>query len=816
MLANHFKLALRNLNKHRTSSVINLLGFTLGLTACIVIYLVGSYELSFDTFHPDSERIFRVVGQGKFGKEEEYHPLGFTPRAMPAAVREEIPGLEKIVNFHNVEMPVTISNDGAEPVRFERRNFGADHAQIIATDPEYFDIFQYKWLAGNPRTALSQPFQVVLTERKAQLYFGVLPPDRMLGKEITYGNDIHATVSGIVKEWNENTDFTFTDFISGSTVRASSLKNEINLDEWNDVWSASQLFVKLAPGTSPEQINQQLRTFSKAHFGPEHGTGDFRFVPALQPLSNLHFNDDFKDNYSRHAHLPTLYGLMGIAGFILLIATFNFINLSTARSAQRGREMGMRKVLGSSRKNLVLQFLGETLLLTAFATVVSLMLIPQVLNAVKSYLPDDIPDSIVRPDVLVFALTATLLAALLAGLYPAWVMSSYRPAQALKGPNAIKGNQKGTLRKTLIVFQFTFSLVFIIATLVISRQLDFIRYKDLGFKTDAIVLVDTEQDDKSSVLAQKIRQLAGVDDVTMQWFAPMGENYMLTRMKYRNGGVEKELDVSAKAGDDHFIPLYGLRLVAGRNYIGGDTLRELVINQAFAKEMGFPTAQDAVGKLVEFNGTQYPVSGVVADFHEQSLHASIKPAFIAHLSGMSKNLGIKLHTRGQEMAHVQETLDNIRAQWAAVYPGKKFNYTFLDESIASVYEKERKTARIVRAATAIAILISCMGLFGLITFMAEQRSKEIGVRKVLGASVLSVVSLLSADFLKLIFIAFVVASPIAWYLMQQWLSDYAYRIHIEWWMFAASGLAAVAIALLTIGFQSVRAALANPVSALKE
>lgn len=814
MLANHLKLAIRNLNKHKTSSLINLLGFTLGVTACMVIYLVSSFELGFDTFHPDSERIFRVVGQSKFGKQEDFHPLGFGPRAMPAAVREEISGLESVASFHNIDRPVTIPNGAAEPVRFERRDFGTERAQIIAADPQYFEIFRYEWLAGNPRTALSEPFQVVLTEKKARLYFGVLPPNEMLGKHIIYGDDIHATVSGIVQEWEHNTDFTFTDFLSSSTIRASSLKNEINLDEWNDVWSASQVFVKLAPDVSPEQIKTKFTAFSQAHFGPERGTGDFIYLPALQPLSDLHFNAVYQDNYARHAHLPTLYGLMGVAGLILLIAAFNFINLSTAQSAQRGRKMGMRKVLGSSRKSLIFQFMGETLLLTAFAVGISFLMVPQALIAVKNFIPEDVTFSGFRPDVLIFAAGVTLVTTVLAGFYPAWVMSSYRPAMTLKGPNALKGNQKGALRKTLIVFQFTFSLVFIIATLIIGRQLDFIRHKDLGFKTDAIVLVNTERDDKSAVLAQKIRQLSGVEDVTMQWFAPMGENYMVTKMKYRNGNSETELEVSAKVGDDHFIPLYGLQLIAGRNYLPGDTLRELVVNQTFTKAMGLSNPQEAVGKMLEFNGANYPISGVVADFHEQSLHASIKPAFIAHLK-MAKNLGIKLHTRGKVAGEVQETLESIRAQWAAVYPGKKFDYVFLDESIAKVYKKERNMAKIVRSATALAILISCMGLFGLIAFMAEQRSKEIGIRKVLGASVLSVVGLLSKDFLKLILLALLVASPIAWYLMRIWLSNFAYRIDIEWWMFAASDIAAIIIALLTIGFQSIRAALANPVESLR-
>ncbi len=818
MLANHFKLAVRNLNKNKTSSLINLLGFTLGVTACLVIYVITSFELNFDTFHPDRERIYRVVGQSKFSKAAEFGPIGFAPRAVPKALREEVTGLETVASFHNVEMPVTIpngANGATEPRHFERRNMGNDHAQIVAVEPQYFDIFQYEWLAGNRQVSLNVPNQVVLTEKRARLYFGDLPLSEIMGKEVVYEDSIRTTVSGIVRDWTQNSDFSFTDFISHSTINASSLKQQINLEEWNDVWSASQAFVKLPPGVKHEQVDTQLAAFSQKHFGPDHGTGDFLFIPALQPLSDVHFNADYRDNFSRQAHLPTLYGLMGIAGFILLIAAFNFINLATAQSVKRGREMGMRKVLGSSRKSLIAQFMGETLILTLLAVGFSLIAAPQVLDLIKSFIPEDLTFSVLRPDLFLFLGCMTLLTTLLAGFYPAWVMSSYKPVITLKGPNALIGNQKGSLRKSLIVFQFTFSLVFIIGTIIIGRQLDFIRDKDLGFSSDAVLLLDTRQDEKSAVLAQKLRQLSDVDRVTMQCFAPMDNNYMLTKMIYKGGPSELELEVSAKIGDEQFIPFYELHLLAGRNYLPGDSVRELVINRSFVKALGLQQPENAVGQLLEFNGKNYAIAGVVADFHEQSLHGSIKPTFITHFPDMSKNLGIKLRTRNNQISNLQTTLQSIEAQWASVFPDRKFEYSFLDESIAKVYASDRRTAQVVQGATAVAILISCMGLFGLITFMAEQRSKEIGVRKVLGASVASVVGLLSKEFLSLVLIALVIASPIAWFFMHKWLSNFAYRIDIQWWMFALAGLGAMVIAFLTVGFQSVRAALANPVDSLR-
>lgn len=816
MIYNYVKLALRNLYKHKVSTLINLSGLTLGVTACLAIYVVTHFELSFDTFHPEAARIYRLVGQSKFNKSDTFKPLGFVPRAVPQAVRAEVAGLETVAAFHNLESDVTVPGGNNEPRRFERRNMDADHAQIILAGPSYFDIFRYEWLAGNPQSALKEPYSVVLTEKKARLYFGDLPLDAIMGRELVYRGHIRATVTGIVRDWTQNTDFTFTDFLSESTIGVSALKREINLNEWTDVWSASQCFVKLARGVAPAQVNAQLAEFAQKHFGSAAGTGDFLFVPSLQPLSDLHFNEDYRDNYSRKAHLPTLYGLMGVAIFILLIAAVNFINLATAQAAQRAQEIGMRKVLGGSRGSLMLQFLGETLVLTTLAAGVSLLLAPAVLTEFRTFIPEGVEFFAFRPDLLLFLGAVVACCTLLSGLYPARIISAYRPAQTLKGQNALKGNQKGYLRKGLIVFQFAFSLVFIIGAIVIGRQLRFIRDKDLGFSSDAVVLIGTPHDDKSKVLAEQIRGLSGVDRVAMEWFPPLGDGLMLTRMTYKSGRApDLEMDVSAKVGDENFIPLYGLRLLAGRNYLPGDSLREIVINQRFAKALGFEQAADAVGQRVAFSGREYAVSGVVADFHEQSLHTAIQPVFIGNMPELAKDLAVKLNTRGKGLNEMQATLARIGQAWDSVYPGKRLECTFLDASIAKLYEKEQKTAQLVNAATAIAILISCMGLFGLVTFMAEQRAKEIGVRKVLGASVASVVALLSRDFLTLVLVALAIASPVAYWLTNRWLAGFAYRIDVQWWMFAVAGGAAMSIALLTVGFQSVKAALANPVKSLR-
>lgn len=814
MLQNQFKIAWRNLWNHKATAAINLLGLTLGISACLVLGVVIHFELSFDRFHPDQERIYRVVGQAKFGKEGAFNPIGFVPRAVPAALREEIQDLEVVATFHNMESAVLVPQAGRDPKNFPSRNMDKDPAQIVLAEQEYFDIFSYEWLAGDPNAALSEPYRVVLTEPKARMYFGEGDLKSFLGRELVYRDSIRATLSGVIKPWAQHTDLGFTDFVSAASIRASFLKQEINLDEWTDIWSASQVFVKRSKASDEAKLGTQLKTFSQRHFGPKAGTGDFVVNLQLQPISDLHFNRAYMDNYSRKAHLPTLYGLTGVALFILIIAAINFINLSTAQATRRSREVGMRKVLGSSRSSLIGQFMSETLILTSLSMVVALLVANPILQSLRSFIPAGVHFTLFNPTVMLYLLGITLLTVFLAGFYPAVILSAYRPALVLKGATALAGSSRSYLRKGLIVFQFTVSLVFIIGTLMVGRQLNFMRNKDLGFSADQVIMINTKHDDKSLVLAEKVRQIAGVKQVAMQWSAPLSEWYSLTNLKYKRE-AEKEVEVSGKMGDANFIPLYQLKLVAGRNYRPSDTLTELVINQSLVKSMGFKKDAEALGQLLNLNGRDYPVVGVVADFHENSLHAPIRPTFIAYIPSMSKNLGVKLNTAGQSMGEAKVVLDKIQKAWLAVYPDDKFEYTFLDDAIANLYRGEQKISILVNTAAAIAVLISCLGLLGLATFTAEQRTKEIGVRKVLGASISSIVLLLSRDFVLLVGIAILIGSPIAWWGLRKWLDHFAYRVQLEWWVFALAGIMAVGIALLTVSFQSLKAAIRNPVESLK-
>jgi putative ABC transport system permease protein len=807
MSGHSIRAIVRHFLRHKTSTLIHLLGLTLGLSACVAIYLIADYELGFDRFHPDGERIYRVVGRMKFSATTNEEKVGFVPYALPKSMRAEISGLAHLSAFINFETAVVVPETDKPNKVFERRNMETDPAEIVFAESEYFKIFQYEWLAGNPQTALAAPYQVVLTEKKAHKYFGDLTPDACIGKTLIYSDSLRMSVAGIVRDWQQSSDLTFRDFLSYATISSSFLKNQLNLNQWNDVWSASQAFVKLDENTTLAQVEAQFPAFTKAHT-----TGEFIFAPALQPLSGLHFDEAYMDNYSRKAHLPTLYGLMGIAAFILLLAVINFVNLSTAQAFQRAKTTGIRKVMGGSRSSLIASFLSETLLLTGAAVLLSLLIVPQVFVRFATFLPSGL---VFSPDgsTVAFLSAIGLVTTLLAGFYPAFYLSAFSPARTLRGQTLTASGEKGYLRKSLIVFQFVVSVVFILGALLINQQISFMRHKDLGFQSESVLMLNAPRgpENKLPSIYAQIQQLAGVQNTAMQLFEPMGENFGLDLVTYK-GKTEQVMEVSYKMGDEKFIPFYKMKLLAGRNLLKSAEPKELVVTESMVTAMGLQKPEEAIGQQLIWRDKPFPIVGVVADFHQQSMHEKIPPTFITTIPGTG-NIIARLNARSP--AETEATIAQIAALWAGIYPNNKMEYRFLDEGIAKFYEKERNTSRLINLATLIAILISCLGLFGLSVFEAAQRTKEIGIRKVLGATVVSITGLLAKDFLKLVAIAILIASPIAYYFMNQWLADFAYRIDIQWWMFAAAGFLAVAIAFLTVGGQAVKAALANPVKSLR-
>ena len=823
MIRNYFKIAWRNIIRHKLYTVINISGLALGICTCIVIYLVTSYDLSFDKFHPDKESIYRIVGNLQRGDGTK--DFLNSPTDDVAGFQTQIPGFEAAAGFHFYGEEVSIPDGNNPPKKFGGRIGTQDSwsASSIITGPKYFDIFAYRWLAGSPKTALNEPYKVVLSEKRARLYFGNIPLQTMIGKKVIYEDSLQVNVSGIVEDWNENTEFGYSDFISIKTATHSFLKNRIPNDDWTSLSPhRSMAFVKLAKGTTAAQINSRFAAYIKKHVKFQNPGSKLSMY--LQPIDQIHFSEtlnrgDDGDNF-RKANMPLLYALIGLALFILLIAIINFINLSTAQSMQRSREIGVRKVLGSSKTKIVYQFLAETFLVTVLSVLVSVMLVKPVLAAFSSYIPGTVTFNSLKSSTVMFLAAITLITTLLAGFYPAKVLASYLPVISLKGPGLKKGSDKIVLRKALIVFQFTFSLIFIISALVIGRQIRFMSNADKGFNTEAVITINNwnDHEGKLGIFAENVRRLPGVANAILQGASPMGFAQNIDNYKYKDK-EENSRQVLADIGNTDFIPFYGMKIIAGRNMLPGDSLNELVINETYSRALGFKRPQDAIGKMLYqqfYQGEKpYPVCGVVADYHTGSFREAIQPLVIENVPERKASVAIKLADGEKNRKSAKTTILQIEKQWKAIFPDTGFNYSFLNESINWLYEPENQTIWLVYVAMCITIFISCMGLAGLGMFTAERRTKEIGIRKVLGASVASIATMLSRDFVKLVLIAVVIASPAAWYFMNQWLQDFAYRTNIGWWIFVLSALSAIGIALAAISFQAIRAAIANPVRSLR-
>ena len=818
MLKNYVRIAWRNVLRHPTFTVINISGLTLGVCACIVIFLVCRYDFSFDNFHPNKDRIYHVGCNESMGAVDE----GNVSRVLPptaATLKKEIPGIEAAASFYNFYPTIAVPGTDNRIHSFQNTIAGTNQSSVIITGPEYFTIFNYDWLAGNPSISLQKPFSVVLSSNKARQYFGTLPFDQVIGKEVIYDDSLRVRVAGIVKDWNENTDFPFTEFISWSTIAASYLHIEYHTDMWgphkgvpsHGVWA----MIRLSKNASAAQIAPQLEPFAKRHW-----TGRPEYTPRflLQPLSDVHFDTAYSRDDIRKANLSTLYVLMGVALFILLLAVVNFINLSTAQSIQRSKEVGVRKVLGGRRVNLIFQFLTETAIISGLAILLAILLVRPILFFLRDFIPPGVVFHPFTRENLVFLLLLLFGTSILAGLYPAIAISSYSAVLSLKGAGGPRGGEKWWLRKGLIVFQFSISLIFIIGTLVIGRQIRYMLYSDLGFRVDAVLSIETNDrkavSGKLEMLKEKIRQLPGVGNVILQGDPPAGMGQWGNEITLL-GKESSKLKVDVDWANQEYIPFYGMKMITGRNILQSDSLREFVINEACMRALGFTRPDKALGQFIQTEGRVTPIVGVVADFHQRSFHDPTAPLIIGHEPEVETALGVRLSTIGKDVATMQATLAAIGKIWKETYPDKDFEYSFLDEAVASFYETEQRTSKLVRAAMLITIFISCLGLFGLVMFTAQRKTREIGIRKIIGASVTDIVTLLCKDFVVLVCIAVLVASPIAWWLMNRWLQGFAYRLPVSWWIFAVAGTTAIAIALLTVSVQAMKAAMANPVKSLR-
>jgi putative ABC transport system permease protein len=813
MLRNYLLPAWRNLIRNKIYALINLSGMAIGICACIIIYIVASYEFSFDDFHPAGNRLYRLGAriQEDMGHSFAGEAYGedIPPPAL-AACRREIPGIEAITGFYPYTAAVTVPEPGGPAAHIPSSN-------AIIADTAYFSIFRYDWLAGNPTTALLNPFSVVLTASQAVKYFGPHNPAAWLGRELIYDDSLHVHVTGILQDWRRPTDFPYTDFISSATIRNSFLKKDHQTDSWhfNPRNHMVRAVARLTENASPKQLNSTLADLSIRHTGTDSFLRSFHFTLVAQPLSDIHFNSAYDHDGIRKANRPALYALMATALFILLIAVVNVINLSTAQAAQRAKEIAVHKILGSGKTRIRMRFLLETATLTFLAAIISLLLVHPALAGLHEYLPDSLHVQLFSPATGLFTLAVAALTTLLAGWYPAGILAAMPPMIDGQHPGIRSATGKTLVRKSLIVFQFTISLVFIIAALVTSRQIRFMLDSNPGFSKDAIITLPFNDPGRMRTLASELRRIPSIADLTLQTHAPMGAAIIDVPVQYE-GRKDKQLMVSILAADEHFLPTYQMKLLAGHNIRPEDSANEFLINATYAHALGFQEPGQALGKFLTLNGQSHPIVGVVADFHTASFHQSIRPILMAHIPDMEWSMGIRLTASGHRISSITTTLAQIGAQWKKIDPDTPFDYSFLDENIAALYHQDRQLTWLIDAAMLLTIAIACTGLIGLIVFVVEKRRKEIAVRKVLGADVLNIVALLNAEIITLVTIALLIASPLAWYGTHHWLQNFAYRIPMPWWLFPLAGLAATAIASLTISLQVIRAALANPVKSLKQ
>ncbi len=816
MKRTNFSIAFRNFAKNKLFTSINIIGLSIGVCTAMVIFLIVQHDFSFDKNHPDGDRIYRVVTDFKFSGED-YSNMG-VPFPLAGSILQNTSGVESEAHYYSeweTKINIPVPGDDIGSVYKKEK-------QVLYADAGYFKLFNYTWLCGSRNEALNEPYKTVITSAKAAVFFPDIKPADIIGKTLVINDTIKTTISGVVEPLPFNSDLTGNVFVSMKTIAVTGLKENFGLDSWGNTNSSSQLYVKITDGASVQNIETQLEQLERMHRGDNVEDAANYTTWKLQPLSDIHFNNKYGVLGDYLANKTTLYGLIIVACFILLLACINFINLATAQASRRAKEIGIRKTLGSSKNQLITQFLTETLLLTCTAAILSIILGPFLLKLFKDFISPGIAfDWFNQPELVVFLISLIAIITILSGYYPAWILTKYNPTIVLKNVNngSNSKSRKGSIRKVLTVSQFIIAQVFLIATLVVSKQIHYGINKDLGFKKDAIVSIDApynffsnENDKKRFVLADKIKSIPDIEMISISGNAPLSSNTSSGEIKYMDGKKEVTTDVQFKQADDNYIKIFGLQLLAGNDLPASDTFNAMVINEAYCKVLGFKKPESAIGKNLQWSGLQLPIVGVVKDFHQQSLYTQIKPLCL--INGLNNNytLHLKLKTGA---ASFTPTINKIEKLYKEIYPEDDFKYQFFDESIAKLYKEEQHMGRLLNWAAGIAILISCLGLLGLVIYTTNQRTKEIGVRKVLGASVTQIIQQLTFDFLKLVCIAFIVAVPLSWWAANSWLDNFAYRTELSWWLFIIGGVGTLLIAFLVLSIKTYQAANANPSTALK-
>lgn len=806
---------LRRFSRQKLTTTLHIVGLTLGICVCLLIGLFIRHELSFDTYHQKADRIYRVNQVwADFGKKEFHFS---TPFPLADAIRKDIAGVEHVTKIHHPYNNIIEIN----PEKRFKQEF------VMMTDPEFFDVFDIRVVEGNPKQAMSKPYQAILTESTAKKFFG---KENAIGKIFKYKDKYNVTVGAIIE------DFPGTMHLPASLILSFSNDEQYlgtSPTHWGGV-SGGTTFIVLPKGTRPtNSLKASFRgiydkTVNKEPWMLER-KGSYNDV-ELQPLSDVHFNSKYAGGGQWVKAINTswlwFFGSVGLA--VLALACINFINLSTAQALSRAKEVGVRKTIGAGIFQLIRQFLGEALLLVFISGILGIIITKLVLPYVNTLVEKQISFDIISSPLLMAALISGIfITAMMAGLYPSWLICKFQPAATLKTGSVNAGSQSSFLRKGLVITQFTISVCLLIGLLLIGKQMEYMRNKNLGFEKDNIVVVslpDEPSMNNKELFRSELGKIAQIKDVSFSTASFTGDNWG-TIMSLKGDNDPESKPVTLMLADNHFTELYGFKLKAGRflqaadtNFISesvpqGQRFAKSVVNEKLIKTLGFSTPQEALGKRfwIGMNGWTADIVGVVGDFNTTSLHEDIKSTLITTAPVFANRAGIKIQARSD----IPATINNVNSAFKKVFPDGIFEFNFLNDQLDALYKTESRLYSLFKIFSVLAMLISCLGLWGLVNFAAQKRVKEIGIRKVLGASIANIVSLLTKDLIILVSIAIAIASPLAYYGINKWLQGFAYRIEVGWQVFAIAAIVALLIALVTVSIQAVRAAISNPIKSLR-
>jgi putative ABC transport system permease protein len=807
MIRNYLKIALRNLMKHKFISGINLFGLTIGITCCLLILTYILHELSYDRYHKNAENIYRV--QRTFINPES----GDINLRLAAVAPPFAPLLQN--DFKEIRKITRFLSNGKTAFRYGDKRFNEQDAYFA--DEHLFEVFDVQMVQGNPAKALSDPYTVMLSEKVAKKYFGSEDP---LNKVVRLDNQLDVKVTGVFQSFPSNSHIHPEIMISFNTLKDTAVYGE---EQLRTNWGNNSFFtyLLLPENYNTKKLEAQFPAFLNRHLvrhGDTYKASQWTSL-SLEKLTDVHLKSHTDSEVEENGDIKRVYIFSAIALFVLLIACINYMNLSTARSVLRAKEIGVRKTVGAGRGELVAQFLSESVLVAWIATLMAIALTWLALPWLNEVSGQQLTmQRLLQWQILLPLFLVPFLVGALSGIYPAVFLSSFQPVKVLKGVVKVPGGNI-SMRKALVVVQFSISIVLIISTVIVFEQLRYMQNKSLGFDRDHVVTLNYSSGltERYEAFRNELMANTSIKEVGRSSRIPTGRLLDASGSQIKKGDslTPSSAEIKMVRADDGFIPAYGIKMVAGRNLSRGNGLRDtsaFLINEAALKALGLTSAQEAIGKEFKYGPRKGQLVGVFNDFHFESMHQRILPiaVFMPINQNQYGNISVKIAGNNLPAA-----LGHIEATWKNFLPEIPFDYSFMDESFARLYEAEQRQGSIFTIFACIAIFIACLGLFGLSAFTISQRVKEIGIRKVLGASVSNIVGLLSKDFLKLILVAAVIAFPAAWFATNKWLQDFAYRIDIPWWVFIVAGLVAAGVAFVTISFQAIKAATINPVKNLR-